>query len=243
MIAERRASRRPPASRPEAGSRALPTLWAMPTTDADAKGEPGFDGGHRPAGTDRGLVTVPNLLSLGRLACVPIFLWLLFGRDSQVGAAVLLAGLGATDWVDGWVARRFDQVSEVGKVLDPTADRILLGVGAVAIYVEGAVPGVIFWPVVVREVLVSVAVVVLAAARAQRIDVLWAGKAGAFALMFAFPAFLLAEAGTAERLVEAFAWFCAVPGIVLGYVAAVEYARLVPGALRTRTGALGEGAI
>ena len=126
------------------------------------------------------VLTVPNALSVGRLLCVPIFLWLLFGRDSEVGAALLLAVLGATDWVDGFVARRFGQVSEVGKVLDPTADRILLIAAVIAIWLADAVPGVVFWPVVVREVVISAAVVWLAALGARRIDVLWVGKAGAF---------------------------------------------------------------
>lgn len=181
--------------------------------------------------TDR-VLTVPNALSVGRLLCLPLFLWLLVGRDSRFGAAILLAVLGATDWVDGFVARRFGQVSEVGKVLDPTADRILLAVSAVAIWADGAVPGVVFWPVIVREVVISVAVVWLAAVGARRMDVLWVGKAGAFALMFAFPFFLMSHAGTAgEDVWRVLAWVCAVPGVLLSYYAAVEYARLVPAAL------------
>ena len=65
------------------------------------------------------LLTWPNLISMVRLACVPVFVWLLLSQDERLAAAWLLAVLGATDWVDGWVARRFDQVSDVGKVLDP----------------------------------------------------------------------------------------------------------------------------
>ena len=108
-------------------------------------------------GEDR-ILTIPNLLSLIRLACVPLFLWLLFGRDNRYGAAWLLAGLGATDWVDGYIARRFNQVSTLGKILDPAADRILLGVGVVAILIDGSVPAVArVSPTIVREILVSVA--------------------------------------------------------------------------------------
>ena len=78
-----------------------------------------------PDGEDR-ILTVPNLVTLLRLAGIGAFVWLLFGEDRQTYAAVLLAVLGATDWVDGFVARRFHQVSNIGKVLDPVADRMLV---------------------------------------------------------------------------------------------------------------------
>src|SRR5437763_1223687 len=130
-------------------------------------------------GADR-LLTLPNVISVLRLACVPLFLWLLFDRHDRAAAAWLLGGLGATDWVDGYIARRFRQVSTVGKVLDPTADRVLLGVGVVAILIDGSVPAWIAWVTIVREVAVSAAALVLAAMGARRIDVQWAGKAGTF---------------------------------------------------------------
>ncbi len=195
------------------------------------------------ATTGSRVVTLPNVISVVRLALVPVFLWLLFGQDSRVGAAVLLGGLGATDWVDGWIARRFGQVSELGKVLDPTADRLMLVVAVVAIHVDGSVPAVVFWPVVVREVAVSLAVLALALAGAERMEVLWVGKAGAFALMFAFPFFLLAAADTGlDGLWLAVAWICAVPGVLLSYQAVVDYARRLPGALAGRPGRRSEEA-
>src|SRR5882757_5464013 len=88
------------------------------------------------------IVTVPNVITLARLVCVPVFVWLL-ADDELLAAAGLLAVLGATDWVDGWVARRFDQGSDLGKVLDPVADRIMLLVAAVALIVQGSVPLVV----------------------------------------------------------------------------------------------------
>ena len=97
---------------------------------------------------------------------------------------MLLAVLGATDWIDGYVARRYHQVSTLGKVLDPAADRILVGTAVIAVIVHGAVPLWFGVATLAREVLVSVMVVLLAALGAARINVLWVGKAGTFALMF-----------------------------------------------------------
>ena len=78
--------------------------------------------------------------TLFRLCCIPLFLYLLFGRDNRAGAAWLLGGLGATDWVDGWLARRLHQTSEFGKVFDPTADRLLFIIGIGGIIIDGAAP-------------------------------------------------------------------------------------------------------
>lgn len=182
----------------------------------------------RQAGLDR-VLTVPNVLSVGRLACVPVFLWLLFGRENRVGAALLLGGLGATDWVDGFIARRFDQVSNLGKVLDPVADRVLLVVGMVAIAVDGSVPLAIFWLAVAREVLVAGTTIVLGALGARRIDVSWAGKAGTLLMMVAFPLFLW---GHGSGPATAVAWPVALAGLVMGWYAAATYVRPALQALR-----------
>jgi cardiolipin synthase len=179
------------------------------------------------------ILTVPNAVTVVRLACVPLFLWLLFGRDNRAAAAYLLAALGATDWVDGYVARHFNQVSTVGKVLDPVADRVLLGVAIVAILVDDSVPAWIAWAVIVREVAISVATVALAAAGARRIDVQWAGKAGTLALMVAFPLFLGSHADNLgwDELAGVLAWIFVVPGLVLAWYAAVMYVPLARAAL------------
>ena len=180
-------------------------------------------------GEDR-ILTVPNLISVVRLLCVPLFLYLLFGEEERFAAGWLLAGLGATDWVDGYIARHFNQVSTVGKVLDPAADRILLGVAIVALMVDDVVPMWLGAVVIVREVLVSAAVLALGAMGARRIDVQWVGKAGTFALMFAFPIFLGAEAGWGGWA-RFLAWCFAVPGLVLSWYAALTYIPMARDAL------------
>src|SRR6202012_3131586 len=108
-----------------------------------------------------------------RLLSIPICLWLLFGAHRQTAAAVLLAVLGGTDWVEGFVARRYGQGSTVGKGLGATGDRVLVGTAVISIMLYGAVPLWFGLATIAREVLVSPMVLLLAAMGAARIDVLW----------------------------------------------------------------------
>jgi cardiolipin synthase len=153
-----------------------------------------------------------------------VFVWLLFGAHRQTAAAVLLAILGATDWVDGFAARRLHQVSTVGKVLDPVADRVLVGTAVSSVLVAGAAPVWLGATILVREVVVSAAVVTLAILGARRIDVLWVGKAGTLLLMVAFPLFLGGH-GTSDwqQPFRVAAWLCAGPGLALAWLAAARY--------------------
>lgn len=170
------------------------------------------------------ILTVPNAVTTLRLACIPVFVWLLFGAHDQGPAAIVLAGLGATDWVDGTVARRFGQVSTVGKILDPVADRILVATAVICIVVDGAVPIWFAVATVAREAVVSSAVLILASLGAERIDVLWIGKAGTFAIMAAYPAFLLAHGTTGwQHDLSVAAWIVGIAGLILAWSAAVSY--------------------
>lgn len=171
------------------------------------------------------VLTVPNLMSVVRLACIPLFLWLLFGRDDRAAAAWLLGGLGATDWIDGYIARRFDQVSELGKMLDPTADRLLFIVGITAIIIDGSAPLWIAVAVLAREVLLGVTVAALTLfAGMQRFDVTWWGKTATFLLMFAFPGFMLGASDfPGHQGFQVTAWILAVPGLALSYYTALAY--------------------
>src|ERR1700738_4387533 len=92
-------------------------------------------------GEDR-VLTIPNAITVVRLSCVPVFLWILFGHPppDRYHAALLLAAMGITDWVDGFLARRLHQVTTLGKVLDPIAHRLVLGVGVGAILIHGSSP-------------------------------------------------------------------------------------------------------
>ncbi|MCU1343749.1 MAG: pgsA [Acidimicrobiia bacterium] len=197
-------------------------------TEARSAGEDAREG----AGQDR-VLTVPNGLSLIRLALIPVFVYVLFGRDNRAGAAWLMGGLGATDWVDGYIARRFNQVSTFGKVLDPTADRLLLIVGVACIIIDGSAPGWFSALVVAREVILGGALVVLTAMGMDRFDVSWFGKAGTFGLMFSFPAFLLGHSDFAGNAVfEVLGWVFGIPGLLFSYYAAATYLPIMKRSLR-----------
>ena len=135
-----------------------------------------------------GIWSIPNAFTLVRLLCLPIFLYLLFGLDNQAAAAWMLGALGATDWVDGYLARRLNQVSEFGKVFDPTADRLLFIVAIVAIMIDGSMPIWFGVAVLAREILVGLMMVIATLVfKIERIDVTWLGKVATFLLMFAVP--------------------------------------------------------
>lgn len=185
-------------------------------------------------GDDR-VLTIPNLISLARLACIPVFWWLLVIEERRADAAYLLAVLGATDWVDGYIARRFKQVSTVGKVLDPTADRLMFIVGIVAMVVDGSLPVAVAVLSFTRESLVALVSVVLGAMGVRRLDVTWWGKTGTFLLMFAFPLFLAGHSDLSWADSAKFAaWVFVIPGLAISYYSAAGYVPMAQQALADR---------
>src|SRR5712691_7287606 len=86
------------------------------------------------------ILTIPNALSFVRIALIPVFVWLILDRDSTFGGLLLFGAVASTDWVDGAVARATRRVSELGKVLDPVADRLSIAAGLIALIVRGAFP-------------------------------------------------------------------------------------------------------
>lgn len=181
----------------------------------------------------RSLLTVPNAITLVRLACLPIFLWALFGKDSRLAAGIIIGCLGATDWVDGWVARRFHQTSPFGAIFDPTVDRLLFIVGLVALGADGAVHVAVAVLILAREIGVGLMMVVATAFGMDRFAVTHLGKWATFILMFAVPALTLADSGIAlEPLFRLVGWALVVPGLVLSYVTAVQYVPKVQEHLR-----------
>lgn len=186
-----------------------------------------------------GMITIPNLVTLLRLLCLPLFLWLLFGLEHRAAAAWTLGALGATDWVDGYLARRLGQVSEFGKKFDPTVDRLLFIVALIAILIDGSMPIWFGVAVLAREVLVGGAVAIATLAFGmERFDVTFAGKTATFLLMFAVPGFLLGASdfpGAAGFQIAA--WILGIPGLALSVYTGLAYIPAIRGGIRqARTG-------
>ncbi|HVL93476.1 MAG TPA: CDP-alcohol phosphatidyltransferase family protein [Acidimicrobiales bacterium] len=189
-------------------------------------------------GEDR-VLTIPNVLTVVRLSLIPVFLWLLLAREDRYAAGLLLAALGTTDFVDGYLARHLHQESRLGKILDPTADRLLLGTAVVAILIDGSVPLWVALLAAAREALVGLGVLLLVALGARDvIDVKLVGKAGTLTLMVAFPLFLASnpDGGAPwHELARPLAWAFVVPGLVLSWIAAAGYVAPARAALARRS--------
>jgi cardiolipin synthase (CMP-forming) len=171
------------------------------------------------------VLTVPNLVSMVRLALVPVFAVLIvMGED--VWALVVLAVSGFSDWLDGVLARRLDQVTRLGQWLDPAADRLFIFVTLVGLAWRDIVPLWLFGVIVARDVMLACLMPVLARHGYGPLPVNFVGKAGTFALLYAFPLLLLAEApgavGDVARVVGwAFSWW----GVGLYWLAGLQYVR------------------
>lgn len=188
-------------------------------------------GGDEARVASRRVLTVPNLISFARLAILPvIYLDLTSGR--LLRAFVLLVVFTSSDWFDGYFARRLDQVTELGKLLDPISDRVLFVVVGVAYVVSGLLPLWVVLALIARDVLVAGAGLVLLTRGAKPPDVTRLGKTATFGLMWALPMFLLAGiAGDGvddpQPVLHVVAWVLLAVSGVLYWVAAFDYARIV----------------
>ncbi len=173
------------------------------------------------------VLTWPNLFTLLRLFCIPLFVWLLFSKQDRVGAASLLAVLGSTDWVDGWIARRYNQTSEFGAIFDPTVDRLLFFVAVPSLVVDGSLLFALAVLVFAREAIVAGLAIVYTKQTGDRFEVTFEGKTGTFLLMFAFPLFLAAASSlSVAAAMEWLAWFCITPGLAYSWYSALgQYGR------------------
>jgi cardiolipin synthase (CMP-forming) len=157
------------------------------------------------------VVNVPNALSALRLALVPVFFWLII-RHRDGWALAVLAVSGFTDYLDGNLARRWGQVSRLGQLLDPVADRLYILATLLGLTWRDVVPWWLVALVVLRDVLLAFTIPLLARHGYGPLPVHFLGKAATFCLLYAFPLLLLAQIGgpvarTALVVGWAFAWW------------------------------------
>ena len=177
-------------------------------------------------------LTVPNLLIVIRLCCLPTFVLLMM--DDRVVAGTWFFGLlGSTDWIDGYIARRFNQVSELGKVLDPVADRLVFFVGIAMMLLHG-LPLWFGVAVLVREVSIAILMTGATALGMQRFAVTQEGKHAAFALMSAVPWLTLGSVGGNWRIFWYMGWAAGVPGLYMSYRSFFRYLPVVKSHMSSR---------
>lgn len=181
--------------------------------------------------TDR-VFTVPNLVSFIRLAAVGVFWWLLFGVENVAFAGLLIFLVGWTDWIDGYLARRLDQVSKLGAMLDPVADRLMIASALVGGLIAGVVPGLIGWPLIVREVVMTLLTSYMVARGAGVLEVRKIGKQATFILYGAIPTFYFASADILTTISLPLAWFSGIVGLALYWYAVFLYIGDARSALR-----------
>jgi cardiolipin synthase len=196
-----------------------------------------------PIATSSRIWTIPNIISFIRLLGVPLFLWLLLGPHYDVAAVIVLAVGGTTDWVDGYVARRMGQVSRLGELLDPFADRLYILATLVGFTLREVVPWWLTTALLLRELVLGVALLVLRRHGHGPPPVHYVGKTGTFVLLGAFPVLLLAAAVPATQPVAgAIGWGLAWWALGLYWAAAVLYLAQAVALLRAdRAGGGGGG--
>jgi cardiolipin synthase len=179
------------------------------------------------------ILTVPNLISLVRLIGVPLFLHLFLVVHANVAAVVVLAVGGTTDWVDGYIARRLGQVSRLGELLDPLADRLYILAVLAAFTAREVVPWQFTVALLAREALLLASLVLLRRHGYGPPPVHYLGKTATFILLAAFPVLLLAAAAPgAAAVAGAVGWALAWWGLVLYWAAGVLYVVQAAGLLR-----------
>lgn len=172
-------------------------------------------------------LNLPNALSFLRILLVPVFLWLIVSGN-PLWAIGVLAFSSATDYLDGYLARKWDQQTRLGQLLDPAADRLYIFATLLGLTMVGYVPAWLFWVILARELILIPTMPMLAAKGFGPLPVHFFGKAGTFSLLYAFPLLLIAKVfEEISLIVLPIAWAFAIWGVGLYWWSAVLYYRQV----------------
>ena len=159
------------------------------------------------------------------MAGVPLFLWLVIGPEADVWALVVLMIAGFSDWLDGYLARRLDQMSKLGEILDPVADRLYILAAVVGLLYRDIIPWWVALIIPLRDALLWILVPFLRTRGYSALPVHYLGKAATAALLYSFPLLFLGDGdGVVPTLAEVFGWAFAIWGIGLYWWAGLLYA-------------------
>jgi cardiolipin synthase len=171
------------------------------------------------------VLTVPNVLSILRLCLLPVFLWLMLGPEADGLAVAVLMFMGVSDYFDGYIARRWNQASRLGAILDPVADRLYILAVVIGLGLREIIP---IWLVVVlplRDLLLWGLVPFLRTRGYSALPVHFVGKAATAALLYAFPLLLLGDGSSmAAQVSKVFGWAFAIWGVGMYWWAGLLYA-------------------
>jgi cardiolipin synthase len=171
------------------------------------------------------ILTVPNVLSFARLLGVPVFLWLILVPEADGWAFCLLAVAGASDWVDGYLARKLDQRSELGVILDPLADRLYIAATLLGLALRELIPWWLVGILVARELFLLTLLPRIRRSGRLALPVTYVGKSATFCLLWGFPLLLLGGLPTFGAAALAFGWAFALWGTYLYWWAGLRYAQ------------------
>jgi cardiolipin synthase len=173
------------------------------------------------------LRSIPNMLSILRLFMVPVFLVLLL-TGQFIAALITLMVASATDWLDGQIARRFNQVTKLGQLLDPAADRLFIFAALIGLTINGNIPLWLALIVVSRDLMLVIVYPILASHGYGPLPVHFLGKAGTFALLYALPLLLMVDVWPeAAFIVLPLAWGFAYWGAGLYWLSGLLYVKQV----------------
>lgn len=170
------------------------------------------------------IVTIPNGISFLRLLGIPLFLWLVLVKELDILAFIVLVVAGATDWIDGYLARKLNQQSRIGELLDPLADRLYIAATIIGLAIRGFIPWWLVGLIAARDLMLLFAIPMLKKLHLTALPVTYVGKSGTFALLWGFPLFLLS--GLQDpwgSLWGALAWAFSLWGTYLYWWAGIRY--------------------
>jgi len=169
------------------------------------------------------IFTLANAVSVVRLLAIPVFLWLVI-EDRLLIAFVLLVVAVLTDFVDGMIARRMNEITKLGQFLDPFADRLFIAATVIALAIQDVVPWWFVIAVMLRDALLGIGGVVMARYGAATLPVKWWGKVATFAMLVVLPLFLLgAVFPEVGDITNPIAWVLALATVVLYWVVGFSY--------------------